>query len=74
MMLDGYVTEEFKKAMENSPLLVLDTDKATGRNAESGNNNPPKLIGWICPVCGRGLSPYTSVCPCKGWNNWEVTC
>lgn len=20
--------------------------------------------GWICPKCGRGLSPYTSTCPC----------
>lgn len=73
MMLDEYVTEELKKAMMNSP-IILETDKATGINAESGNNNPPRLIGWICPVCGRGLSPFTSVCPCKGWNNWEITC
>lgn len=21
--------------------------------------------GWVCPVCGRGLSPTTTVCPCK---------
>ena len=26
---------------------------------------PPQMAGWICPVCGRGLSPYTYVCPCK---------
>ena len=34
------------------------------------------MVGWICPVCGRGLSPYTSVCPChfEGKNGWEVTC
>lgn len=25
----------------------------------------PKITGWICPVCGRGLSPFTAVCPCK---------
>lgn len=43
---------------------------------ESATINPPKMIGWICPVCGRGLSPYTSICPCKGWieGKWEVTC
>ena len=22
-------------------------------------------VGWICPVCGRGLSPSTSYCPCN---------
>ena len=20
--------------------------------------------GWVCPVCGRGLSPWMSDCPC----------
>ena len=43
---------------------------------ESVTINPPKMIGWICPICGRGLSPYTTACPCKGWleGKWEVTC
>lgn len=43
---------------------------------ESVTVNPPKMIGWICPVCGRGLSPYATTCPCKGWveGKWEVTC
>jgi len=31
------------------------------------------LIGWICPICGRGLSPYTSVCPCMQ-KPFDVTC
>lgn len=22
--------------------------------------------GWICPVCGRGLAPWVSFCPCQG--------
>lgn len=22
--------------------------------------------GWICPVCGRGVAPWTSFCPCQG--------
>ena len=29
--------------------------------------------GWICPVCGRGLSPYTAQCPCQGFPNYKVT-
>ena len=31
--------------------------------------------GWICPVCGRGLSPFTTVCPCRtDFTRYEVTC
>ena len=30
--------------------------------------------GWICPVCGRGLSPLTMVCPCNNVKGWEFTC
>ena len=22
------------------------------------------MTGWICPVCGRGLSLLVSICPC----------
>jgi hypothetical protein len=25
-------------------------------------------VGWVCPLCGRGLSPYMAVCPCKARN------
>lgn len=24
----------------------------------------PTVYGWVCPKCGRALSPTTSVCPC----------
>ena len=27
--------------------------------------------GWICPVCGRGLSPWTSFCPCQ--SDFKIT-
>lgn len=31
-----------------------------------------KMMGWVCQVCGSGLSPYVSICPCQ--TKWEVTC
>ena len=30
-----------------------------------------KQEGWICPVCGRGVSPWMSFCPCK--SNLKIT-
>ena len=24
-----------------------------------------KQEGWICPVCGRGVAPWMSFCPCQ---------
>jgi len=29
------------------------------------------MNGWICPVCGRGLSPYIMICPCHGENSFS---
>jgi hypothetical protein len=28
-------------------------------------------IGWVCPVCGRGISPFITKCPCKGCDNLD---
>lgn len=30
-----------------------------------------KQKGWICPVCGRGLAPWTSFCPCQ--SDFKIT-
>lgn len=30
-----------------------------------------KQEGWICPVCGRGVAPWTSFCPCQ--SDWKIT-
>lgn len=39
---------------------------------DTSNAGTGGLMGWICPVCGRGLSPYTNSCPCV--LNREITC
>lgn len=42
-------------------------DTTGGSSSQSyGNYQPPHgEVGWICPVCGRGLAPSTSYCPCN---------
>ena len=47
---------------------MYDTHCATSNSTTSSNKseNKDKMIyGWICPVCGKGVSPYTSYCNCK---------
>lgn len=63
MILDGYQTDTYLQELTQTSEMKSET------------TNAPKMTGWICPVCGRGLSTYTSVCPCKGiGKGWEVTC
>lgn len=52
-MLDGYQTDAYLKKLTQTS------------ESKSETINAPKMTGWICPVCGRGVSPYTAVCPCK---------
>lgn len=75
------VTFEKRKRGENKMNETNENISTTGTTPKidqitSETINPPKMIGWICPVCGRGLSPFTNVCPCEGWieGKWEITC
>lgn len=59
MILDGYQTDTYTQTVESKSETI----------------NAPKMVGWICPICGRGVSPYTTVCPCKEYGKvWVVTC
>lgn len=35
---------------------------------------PHGKVGWICPICGRALSPDTISCPFCWGNNIQPTC
>jgi hypothetical protein len=26
---------------------------------------PAQLMGWVCPKCNSGVSPFTTKCPCS---------
>ena len=52
-----------------------DNNSTTATPSLQSIYNPPRYrgeVGWICPVCGRGLAPSTSYCPCNLSRN--VTC
>ena len=36
-------------------------------------STPTGVTGWICPLCGRALSPWTSSCYCNQLKQ-EITC
>lgn len=49
--------------------------KETTTAVEQNNHAIFYNYGWICPICGRGNSPFTPTCPCKSWiQNLEITC
>lgn len=62
----GLAVEDVKKVTDE---VVKEIKKLPSAQPET-----PMQIGWICPVCGRGLSPLTSVCPCNNGKGWEITC
>ena len=77
-MMDEYQTDAYLKQFEDlfgSKGSIWGSDESVAEAPSKQKTiNPPKMVGWICPVCGRGLSPWTSACPCKGGKGWEVTC
>jgi hypothetical protein len=47
------------------PVGELGTPGPTGIPSHSSYQAPRGEVGWICPVCGRGLAPSTAYCNCK---------
>jgi len=71
-----------KKSINSDELLTSDQDYRKieqiidnmQSTAPIGESRTYGMTGWICPVCGRGLSPFTSVCPCRGYTRIDITC
>jgi hypothetical protein len=73
--------EEYAKKMKGLNLQMaedarkLQEEIATwDRDRENKVLRPSGLSGWVCPVCGAGLSPFTAVCPCKPMPAPKITC
>ena len=41
------------------------TGELSSNKSHGGYQLPRGEMGWICPICGRGLAPSTSYCPCN---------
>lgn len=65
MNINSTEAKTYKKAFDNDKTIT------TTPSLQSTYNPPHHRgeVGWICPVCGRGLAPSTSYCPCNVTGN-----
>lgn len=54
---------------QHDPSCVLSEDRIKTRGLPVVQGP----VGWICPVCGRGNSPYALSCPCGPNKAQKVT-
>ena len=59
---------------EEMKLMNKVIEELQGKIVQSSATNATAGVGWICPVCGRGLSPFTTFCPCKGYIKYDIEC
>ena len=48
--------------MRDEPCIVPVPDYVPPASIKDNNGS---IYGWICPVCGKSISPYVSYCNCK---------
>jgi hypothetical protein len=65
MLLHGDHDQQKEAILYCSSGEVVKENEPTGehKRRESAPSHP-KVYGWICPVCGKGNSPFSSSCPC----------
>jgi hypothetical protein len=58
----------------------MDIDESIEEHKEDSLKQTPTPLnlggmhGWVCPVCGRGNSPFSSNCPCVPMPPMKITC
>lgn len=62
--IDKSIEDQMREILENSTTSTNEPEL-----------KPGGLRGWICPVCGAGVSPFMSICPnCSGHNRGVIYC
>ena len=64
--MSDYKYVDLAQGLPQGDILHSPSTSDAASNKTIGNYQPPRgEVGWICPVCGRGLAPSTSYCPCN---------
>ncbi len=42
-------------------------------DCETCNIKISNITGWVCPLCKRGNSPYSAICPCTTYSIINTT-
>jgi hypothetical protein len=48
-------------------IAILEDGNTNDKSGSEDDNDAAHSggsVGWVCPVCGRSLSPYINFCPC----------
>lgn len=64
-VIDCNFEYESSKSSKISSIPFNMSQWQTARTDTESVSVPRGEVGWICPVCGRGLAPSMSYCPCN---------
>ena len=51
--------------MYDTHCVTSNSNATFSKDKDKNKTKSAMIYGWICPICGKGISPYTSYCNCK---------